>query len=45
MDLAGVGGVSVGETRYYQLWYRDPGGSPCGSGFNLTNGVRVVWGP
>ncbi len=30
--------------RYYQTVYRNVGG-PCGSGFNVTNGVSVVWGP
>lgn len=35
---------SAGETRYYQIFYRDPAG-PCGSGFNLTNGWSVAWVP
>jgi hypothetical protein len=30
--------------RYYQTVYRNNGG-PCGSGFNITNGVSVVWSP
>jgi hypothetical protein len=43
-SLAGVGGWSAGDTRRFQGWYRDPGG-PCGSQFNLTNGVEVVFAP
>lgn len=39
VDLISKGGVSASDTKHYQLWYRDPAGSPCGSGFNLTNGV------
>jgi hypothetical protein len=37
------GGVSTGDLRHYQLWYRDPAGSPCGALFNLTNGYSVQW--
>jgi hypothetical protein len=33
-----------GGVRYYQVVYRNNGG-PCGSGFNVTNGVSVVWQP
>jgi len=37
------GGVSPGQTKRYQLWYRDTNGSPCGSDFNLTNGYEITW--
>lgn len=37
-------GWAVGETLYFQVWYRNNAG-PCGSGFNLTNGVQVTFTP
>jgi len=39
------GGVSAGDTKRYQLWYRDPQSTVCGAGFNLSNGYEVVWQP
>lgn len=44
-DLVALGGVSAGDLRRYQLWYRDPVGSPCGSHFNLTGGLELTWLP
>ncbi len=44
-----AGNVAPGDTKRYQLWYRDTsGGQPCGVGvndFNATNGYEVVWFP
>ena len=31
-----------GETRYFQAWYRDPGG-PCATGSNLSGAVQVTF--
>ncbi len=42
VSISGTGGASIGTTLYYQAWYRSPGG-PCGSSFNLTNGLAVTW--
>ena len=38
------GHIDAGETWYFQGWYRDPLG-PCGTAFNLSNGLAVTFGP
>lgn len=40
--LAGPGIWSVGETKNFQVWYRDIPG-PCGTGANTTNGVSITF--
>lgn len=40
--LRAAGGWNAGDTRRFQCWYRDPSGF-CGSAFNLTNGLEVVF--
>jgi hypothetical protein len=41
--LGGVGGWGAGDTRYFQCWYRNPVGSPCGALFNLSQGVGTTF--
>jgi len=46
VDVAAAGGVSAGDTRNYQYWYREVNtGGVCGNSHNLTNGVGITWGP
>jgi hypothetical protein len=41
--------LSMGATRIYHTFYRDPDpafcASPTGSTFNTSNGLRVIWAP
>ena len=43
IDIGAAGGAAAGDSREYQLWYRDPASSPCGATFNLTNGYSISW--
>jgi hypothetical protein len=37
------GAIQAGNTYYFQAWFRDPFSGPCGSGFNLSNGLEVTF--
>ena len=43
VSISATGGVSPGDTKRYQYWYRDPLLGPCATGFNLTNGYEIQW--
>jgi hypothetical protein len=45
VSIATKGEVIVGDTKYYQYWYRDPNVWICDNGFNTTNGYKVTWTP
>jgi hypothetical protein len=40
---SGTGAVAVGDTWFFQYWYRDVAAGA--SGFNLSNGLAVTFGP
>lgn len=43
VPLRYAGDLNPGHDRIYQWWYRDPNFSPCGTGSNLSSGMRVQW--
>ena len=45
IDIAAAGSANSGDIKRYQIWYRDPVGSPCGALFNLSNGLEITFTP
>jgi hypothetical protein len=43
--LGAIGGWTAGDVRSFQVWYRDPAGSPCASSFNLSSAYEVAFVP
>lgn len=39
------GGVAAGDTRHYQVWYRDSAAFCASATYNLSNGVTITWLP
>lgn len=44
-NLGSTGNWNAGDVIRFQVWYRDPAGGPCASGFNLSNGLEVTFTP
>jgi hypothetical protein len=42
-QVSSVEPTAAGQTRYYQLWYRDSGVYCTSDTFNLTNAVSIAW--
>lgn len=43
VNIHSLDSSNAGDTRYYQFWFRDPSGSPCGANFNTSGALRVTW--
>ena len=44
VNISAAGGVAAGDTKRYQIWYRDPNTTTCGGQFNLSNGLEITFG-
>ena len=40
-----AGNIAPGDTKHYQVWYRNPTASPCATEANTTNGISITWEP
>ncbi len=43
MNANALGNIQPADTRYFQLWYRDPAGGPFG--YNMSNGLEITFCP
>jgi hypothetical protein len=43
--LSVAGFVVAGDTRTYQIWYRDSAAFCSAATYNLTNGMQTIWAP
>jgi hypothetical protein len=43
LPISQRGNLAPGDTRHYQVWYRNAASFCTASTFNLTNGVTIVW--
>jgi hypothetical protein len=45
LPISVKGMVSAGDTKYYQIWYRNAAAFCTASTFNLSNGMQIEWQP
>jgi len=43
VNIPATGGIAAGDTKRFQIWYRDPITTSCGAGFNLSNGLEITF--
>jgi len=43
MSANALASIQPADTRYFQLWYRDPAGGPFG--YNMSNGLEITFCP
>ncbi len=43
VSITTVGGTAAGMKTYYQWYYRNIAGTPCGGGANFASAVEILW--